>query len=169
MVYPQCTSVTVNREGQQATVNWLTINTVDCWSGVDQWPTVNREGQQSTVKDDWQSTLLSVDLVGSTVLIIDLPLIHPWCWLLICPWSTVHCWSLICPKSMINIVNCWSQGDQQCWLLICPWSTVDCWSLICPWSTVDYWSLICPWSTVDCWLSIPHPWLDDPHFLSKNW
>ena len=155
MVYPQCTSVTVNREGQQSTVNWLTINTVDCWSGADWQSTVNREGQQSTVRDDWQSTLLSVDLGGSTVLIIDLPLINSQqCWLLIHPWSTVNCWLLIHPWST---VDCWLSippriNSQQCWSSITSLLTVDCWS------TPDQ------QLTVDC--QSPPPMLDNPHFLS---
>ena len=82
------------------------------------------------------------------------------CWLLIRGRLTINSeqrGSTIYSKRQltINIVECWSRGDQQCWSLIHPWSTVDCWSLIHPWSTVDCWSLIHPWSTVDCWLSIP--------------
>ena len=40
-------SKTINK-GQQSTVRWSTINTVECWSWGES--TINREGQQSTAR-----------------------------------------------------------------------------------------------------------------------
>ena len=74
-----------------------TVDSVDHWSGADQWSTVNCWSGA----DQW-----------STVN----------CWSGVDQWSTVNCWSGV---DQWSTVNCWSGVDQWSTLLIPPGSTVD--------------------------------------------